>query len=94
MGESLAIQHIGMVRTQEEPVQQPIIGSSSVTVSSVAEVLWYGLALLWVMWWWYLVGIFVFSQIIYLFSAKLLFWKGSLVLPENLVETRTEIMTI
>jgi hypothetical protein len=46
MGESLAIQQIGMARTQEEPVQQPIVRSSSVTVSSVAEVLWYGLALL------------------------------------------------
>jgi hypothetical protein len=59
MGESLAMQQIGMALvTQEEPVQQPIVRSSSVTVSSVAEVLWYGLALLRVMWWWYLVGKF------------------------------------
>jgi hypothetical protein len=55
MGESLAIQQIDMARTQEEPVRQPIVRSSSVTVSSVAEVLWYGLALLRVVWWWYLV---------------------------------------
>jgi hypothetical protein len=66
MGESLAIQQIGMALTQEEPVCQPIVGSSSVTVSSVAEVLLYGLALVWVMWWWYLVGIFVLSQILFL----------------------------
>jgi hypothetical protein len=39
MGEFLAIQQIGMARTQEEPVQQHIVRSSSVTVSSVAEVL-------------------------------------------------------
>jgi hypothetical protein len=31
--------------------EQPIVRSSSVTVSSVAEVLWFGLLLLRVMWW-------------------------------------------
>jgi hypothetical protein len=34
-----------MARTHEEPVQQPVVVSSSVTVSGIAEVLWYGMAL-------------------------------------------------
>jgi hypothetical protein len=58
MSESLAIQQIGMARIQEEPVQQPIVRSSSVTVRGIAEVLWYGMALLRVVWWCYLVGKF------------------------------------
>jgi hypothetical protein len=86
MGESLAIQQIGMARTQEEPVRQPIVRSSSIAVSGRAEVLWYGMELLrgcgGAIWWENLV------------EPKFFIWKGSSVLPENLVGTRTKIMTI
>jgi hypothetical protein len=33
MGESLAIQQIGMAQTQEEPVRHPVVRSSSVTLA-------------------------------------------------------------
>jgi hypothetical protein len=45
IGKSLTVQQIGMVLTQEEPVQQPVVVSSSVR----EVLLLYGLALLWAM---------------------------------------------